>query len=918
LKRFMSFVVAHPILGLVTALLVAAVLGSRIPELRTDVSPTTLMIADDPGAPIYERAKEQFGSDELTLVVVKAADVFQPRVLEVIETLSEELQGFEGVTRVDSLSTVHNVRGDGEWLTTDKLMRDGVPSSPEALASFRRDALRNPLVANNLVASDARAAGILVYTDAAGADHGFDARFSRLVEELVERVRTRSRLEIYQYGRPATQTLLSDTIIGDQLHIVPISLGVLSLVLIAMFRSPHVVVISGAARLLSVVWALGIMAFLGYPVTLLTALIPTLLITIGFTEDVHLIAEYHEKLRRGYKKEEALRRAAETVGMPLFVTSFTTAVGFASLSLSPIVVLGQLGRVAGLAFLSSYVVTVLVVPALLHFWPEPRVTPLRDESDGERLLERVLVAVGDWVTTHRRATLAAAAVVFTVGSIGASQIYVDNAAVGFFRPDSTVRQRHDDVAHSLTGPSMFYVMIEAPAAGAAASAELQSAIVRLQDEIEATGEVSRTLSAADYIRLVHREMNGGDDEAFVVPDDDDLIAQYLELLHPGDLEKHLSYDRNSTNIMVRHQLVGTHRIQALTDRIAELAAKTLPPGAVANVTSEGILQAHAAYSLASGMVTGLSYTIVIVTIVCALFFMSVRAGLLAVPPNVLPIVAGFGAMGFAKIPLNVGTAMVATVAVGIAIDDTVHYMARNSAELDRRHDVRAAMRETLRGEGRAIVATSIALACGFLVMQTSSFLPLAWFGVIAAFVMIVALVSDLTLTPALASTTTLLSLWNVVGLKMGDDVVEQTPLFAGMSRWEMRKVVLMGRLHSAVTGEYVVRRGEHDTREMYVVVTGRLRAVVPCEGGEFTITMLEPGALFGEMALVEARERSADVVADCDCEVLSLSASDLLRLRRRFPRTALKLFANLSAILSRRLRDMTERAAAVPSESRVA
>jgi len=316
-----------------------------------------------------------------------------------------------------------------------------------------------------------------------------------------------------------------------------------------------------------------------------------------------------------------------------------------------------------------------------------------------------------------------------------------------------------------------------------------------------------------------------------------------------------------------------------------------------------VLIARSADFLALNMITSLSYTLAVVTIACSLFFMSWKAGLLSLVPNIVPIVFVFGCMNILSIPINVGTAMVAAIAIGIAVDDTIHYMARNSLELERHHDQLIAMRRTLASEGRAILATSLALAGGFAAMTFGSYVPIAQFGGLSATVIVVALVADLTLTPTLMLSTRLTTLWDVVALKLNADICEIAPLFRGMNRWEARKVVLLGRLERLATGAYAVRAGERDERAMYVVLTGSLRVERPGGAGDRVLAKLGAGQVFGEMALVDKRERSADVVAEKETEVLRLDADDLERLRRRFPRTALKLFENLSRILSERLRE---------------
>jgi hypothetical protein len=212
---------------------------------------------------------------------------------------------------------------------------------------------------------------------------------------------------------------------------------------------------------------------------------------------------------------------------------------------------------------------------------------------------------------------------------------------------------------------------------------------------------------------------------------------------------------------------------------------------------------------------------------------------------------------------------------------------------------------TVRAEGPAIVTTAFALAGGFLVLVLSSFMPLVHFGAVSAMTMLIALAADLTITPALMASTRLVTLWNVVGMKLRADITEVAPLFRGLTRWEARKVVLLGKLAEFAPDSYVIRRNESSNRAMYMVLTGKVRVMIGADGSAAVLKHLVPGDVFGEMAFVDGRERSADVVAEDPTEILMLRPEDLVRLKKRFPRTALKLFENLSAVLSERLRSLT-------------
>src|SRR2546425_7409772 len=261
-------------------------------------------------------------------------------------------------------------------------------------------------------------------------------------------------------------------------------------------------------------------------------------------------------------------------------------------------------------------------------------------------------------------------------------------------------------------------------------------------------------------------------------------------------------------------------------------------------------------------------------------------------------------MGLVGIPLNTSTAMIATVAIGIAVDDPVHHMVTYSRQLNENHDQRLAMFNTLRAEGRPIVYVSLALAAGFLTLVASNFVATVYFGALAAFVMLAAMVAELTLTPILMVSTPLLTVWDMVMLRMSGDV-RRAPLFAGLSRWEARKVALLGGLHEYEAGATVIVKGEIGT-EMYMVVTGRVRVFDPLpDGGERTLTALGPGGIIGEIGVLTQQAPSASVVAERRSQLPRLDRPALDRVRKWSPYTAAKLFRNIARMLAERLREAT-------------
>ena len=907
MRRINLWIVDHPISATVPIAVLTLFFLFQIPKLVIDTSAEGMMLEKDPSKAYYDGIKKKFGSDSLTVVLVKSDDVFTAASLEAIKRLSEAIERIEGVSRVESLTTVKNLKGEENTLNTDPLVGAGVPLVPEELARIRRDALANSIFVGNIVSKDGKAAAVNVYTDPHPGDTEFNARFSARVDELIRQERGRANTglrEAYQIGTPVTKVMFGEYIKADQTNLVPISLAVLLLILYLAFRTLQGVVVPVTTALLSIVWSLGLMAIFGYPVTVVTAIIPSLLIAIGFTEDVHMIAEYHHHLEAGEPKLDALRAMAADSALPILITTLTTVLGFGSLITSDITMLIQFGYASSMALTANFVVTLVVLPALLRVWPVPRqigrLAP-EDESGGAGIA-RLMTRVGEFNLRYKVPIAVVTAVLCLASFVGWARLKVNTDFVSYFPERSVIRERTLDLHRSMSGAANFYVVVETGREDGVKHPAVLRAIAGMQAFLTSTDRMDKSVSVADYVKKMHREMNDGDPKFDAVPDSQDVVAQYLLALEGKDLVKYVDHNYSTANVVVRHNVTSSWELSSVLAGLDRHVSANFPRDVKVRYTGEGILINNAADYMAINELTSFSSTFLIIGALHSLLFMSLRAGLLSLVPNVIPILLNYGLMGLLGIPLNTGTALIATIAIGIAVDDTVHHMVRYSRELNTHHDQRVAMFNTLRAQGKPIIYVSTALAGGFLALAFSSFVPTWYFAVLSAMVMLVAAVTELVITPILMSSTRLVTLWDMVLVKMKPEVVKRAPLLRNLSMWEARKIVLLGMLRSVAPGEYVVRRGERDTA-MFMVVSGRFRVKVAYEGGEKTVQHLLPGDVVGEMAMLEEGERSADVVAEEASEVLRLDAVSLDRLRRRFPYTSAKLFQNLARILSQRLRE---------------
>jgi CRP-like cAMP-binding protein len=478
---------------------------------------------------------------------------------------------------------------------------------------------------------------------------------------------------------------------------------------------------------------------------------------------------------------------------------------------------------------------------------------------------------------------------------------VDNDLLGYFRKDSPVRVRAQRLHDDLAGAQTFFIRITSGQPGFFKQPENLARIAEIQKRMEEMGYFDKTVSFADPVRLIHREMNGGREEEYNVPGTKELIAQYLVFLRRDDIETYVTPGFDEANILVRHNIASSYLLKKVTRELEGEIRKILHPPLQFGLTGENILINTSADSLVRGQIAGIGILLLVVFVLTGFLFVNVKAGCLSLFPNLLPVVLNFGVMALCGIPLNTGTCMVAAIAIGIATENTIHFMSRYNKEMRNLQDRNKAMEACIRSELRPCVSASMALAMGFGVLAFSHFVPVGHFGLLSALVMLYALLANFLLTPLLLFATQLTTLIDMAALRLNQDVIKAPKLFAGLKAWQTKKVVLLGRLEKKDAGEYVVREGEFG-KSLFLILEGKATAFGRGgTGNEIVFASLGPGDIFGEVALVEPGPRTASVRADETIQFIEIDWDGLERVQKLYSGVASQLFLNLSRILGKRL-----------------
>jgi predicted RND superfamily exporter protein len=882
---------------LTLALLIAITVLFAIPatQIRVDSAIETLLPADDDDRRYYRQTRATFGSEEATVIAIFAPDVFAPNVLSRIDRLSNRLAEIEGVREVVSLTTVRGVESDEYGVSVGKLLRE-LPKTPEEASGFRERVFKSPLYVGNLVSERGDATLALVLFDELTDTQMLELDVQSRIDAALSEDWTEEEYAVT--GLQELKVSGAKLMEADLQRFLPVSVAVVVAVLAWAYGTWRGVLLPLAAVGMGLVWTVGIMVLSGSAINMGTLVLPPLVITIGIADSIQVMSRYYQELAPGKSREEVVRATMADVRLPLAIAGVTTVLGSATLTWSPIPAIRDLGiySLIGISAVSFLALTLL--PAALLVLPD---APLL-KPHGHRVIG-LLEALGRFAIRRRGAVLVGTVVLCALSGWAALSLRVETDYVGFFDPAGEVRRDAERVASALGGAYPLYVVVDGVGPRAVRDLEALAAVRDLQSFIEEQPGVVTTLSLVNYLQIVRRAL---DPEARgSIPESQTELDQLLTFVAPEDVRPVVSPDYLRANILVRADVSGSTAVSDLVTKIEDYARRRLPRGLEAHVTGTLVLLNRTADTLARGQVWSLVQMVLMLGAVMWLLFLSLRIGILALIPNVVPIILLFGLMAVVGIDLNVSTSMIAVLALGIAVDDTIHYLSALNTEVRRTGSQEQALMEVGRGVGQPILITSIALAAGFLVPCLSSFRPVRDFGFLSSATMLIAIFCELLLVPALVMSTRIITIWDLLYLKLGPDPHLQVPLFAGLRPLQARIVVLMAHLERCPGGTFLTRRGEL-REELYVLLRGRVEVRVDQEGP--AIRALGRGDVLGEMGLVRHQPRSADAVCVNETEYLVLDGDFLQRLLRRYPRIAAKLFLNLTRILSDRLESATHSA----------
>lgn len=749
-------------------------LASRVPLLEIETDPESFLRKDDPVKVAYDQLRAQFGRDRLVMIAIEPPEVFDLEFLSKLRRLHDELEAevpyLEDIT---SLVNVRSVYGVGDELVVDDLLEE-MPASEIELAALRTRVLDTPSYLDRVISDDGRITSIFIETDAysriglveADATDFDDAAVEAerpfitgrenseiifAVRDVIDRYRAND-FQVALAGSVLIPHELSLAMSRDMPRFLGLSLLVSGVLLGVSFRRVLPVLLSLLVVSLAIASTLGAAQLGGFHVDMAAQVLPSFLLSVGVGYTVHLMAGYFRALDRGAENRAALEAALRHSGLPILMTAITTVAGllsFVAAALDPVASFGIVGAI-GVAMTLVYALVLL--PALMA------VVPLRgrpQRATQVSVVDRWLVASARLAARRPWPIVGVTLVVMAISAVGASQVGLSSDPLAYLPPDHQYRLATDYVDQRLGGSLTVEVLIDTGRANGLHEPAVLRRIERMSEAVAAmtaSGEtLRRTYSFVEVLKETHRALNQNRPAYYAVPEHRPLVAQELLLFENSgndDLEKLVDPQFSMARFTIRTLWEdGFDKIE-IVERMNREFREIMGDEAKVVVTGMTALITRNVGATVESLVHSYGLALLLITPLMMLLIGSLRAGLVSMIPNLVPIMMTLAIMPILGVSLDLFTLMVGCIAIGLAVDDTIHLIVGFRRELARCGDPVEAIVQTLQTTGKAIFFTSFVLTSGFLVFVLSSMENLRAFGVLTAFAITAAFLLDILATPA--------------------------------------------------------------------------------------------------------------------------------------------------------------------------
>jgi hydrophobe/amphiphile efflux-3 (HAE3) family protein len=710
--------------------------GYQIKNITINSDILSTLPDDDPTGHLYKSIGSQYGGNDIGMIVLETDDVFQTSVLQEIRQITDSLKILPGVSTVTSMTNILDIKSSEWGIEIGKLVDEyDLPDVPSELDSLRNYTLSKDMYRGSIVSEDGTATAVL-FTLLPGVDRQKIATDIKTTIEALTLTET-----VYYGGLPFMLNDITELLLTDMLWLIPIVFVIIASILFFSFRSFRGMLLPLLTAGITVIWTLGIMALVGYEITIITNIMPIVLLSLGSAYTIHMLNSIN--LYKNSDRKQALLKAMVYTTIPVILAALTTAIGFVSFIFGAyLTMIKEFGICSAIGILIALLLSVFFVPAFITALSMHGKKPVTENAEKKNLLTRILLQpIVNLLLKHPKYVFMAWSVVLLLSIGGIFLIRTSVNITEYFKKNNPTRVAENVMQKKFGGSLPVFVEFE----GDLQEPEVLKMMIRTEAFMKEDPNISSAQSVADLVE----QMNDAMGEGKKIPDEKAKIEQLWFLLDGQDVMQQLvSEDLDKGIIQSKFASIETKDIQAFTDNMNQFIKENANDDYKINFTGIPPLYVKLNDSLVKSQYSSLIIAIIMVMFIIALIMRSFLNGVYATIPILATILLLLGFMGFAGISLDIATVLVGSIALGIGIDYSIHVITGFNTHLNHHGNAEKAVEVTILTKGSAVLINVASVAAGFLVLLFAQLLPIKNFGLLIAISMIGSGLGALTLLPA--------------------------------------------------------------------------------------------------------------------------------------------------------------------------
>lgn len=753
-----QFSVEHPKLIVILSVIITLAFMTQFPKMRTDTNPKNMLPATSDVRVWNDEVEKTFSlyEDMIALGIVNEKGILNPDTLGKIKRITDEILKIKGVAArdVSSFTTIDNVTADNATLRVAPLVTE-VPQDPKGLESLRKELYDNPLFINRIISKDEKTTAIYI-----PLEQGANGK------EIADRIREIIKKEkgdekYYIAGDPVARDTFGAEMFKLMAIFAPIAGMIMLFVRYLMFRDFFLSITLMMDAMISIVWSMGLLIGLGFPIHIMSSMAPVFLMAIA-TDSIHIFNEFYFRFRETRDKKKAIIETMQAVSRPVRYTALATAASFAVLLFMNIIPVKVFGGLVAFGTISLRILSFSFIPAMFTFVKEEKLSKIaRTEDNSMGKASQFLKKLAGFGVHHPRNTVLVGLVLFVIAVVGLSRISVNNNLVEWFKKSSEVRVADSVMNKALGGTSLGYVVAVAKDDDYIKTPEAMRYIEGLQRRLEKLPVVGKTTSVVDYVKRINRVLHDDDSKYDVVPETKEMIGQYLFLFSmsakPSDLDNVVDYPFRRANIWVQLKTWDAQAMKSVIEAVDDYKKSNPTP---MEMKPSGIAYFNLVWNhdVLWDMVKGFVLALIVVFGILAFDFRSIKWAMVGYTPLLFTILLIYGVVGFIGKDFDMPISVLSTLSLGMAVDFAIHFVSRLRRRLKETpgESLSDALLWTAARPGKGIMRNAILFAASFAVMI---FAPLTPYITVGAFIVSMMLLSAMMTLIYLPALVTLMQGW---------------------------------------------------------------------------------------------------------------------------------------------------------------